>query len=292
MTGFSTEWLRLREPFDHLAREAAAATLDLPRQAAAWRAASPVLQVVDLACGSGANLRELAPRLGGRQRWRLVDHDPALLAAVPQALADWAGRHGYRFSAGGALQVAGPGFSAEATCEPLDLAHDLRRLDLRSTQLVTASALLDLVSAPWLQALTTHVQGTAAALLFALNVDGRTQWEPADPDDAFVHEYFSRHQRRDKGFGAALGPEAAAVAQALWATAGYQVRQAPSDWVIEGTASAAMQSAMIEGAATAAIEQDPGAQPRIQAWQARRLACLGTEASRLQVGHVDLIATR
>jgi hypothetical protein len=290
MTGFSTAWLRLREPFDHLARAAASAALDLPSHAAAWRAAGPVLQVVDLACGSGANLRELAPRLGGVQRWRLVDHDPALLAAVPQALAEWAGSHGYRFSTGGTLQVAGPGFSAEATCEPLDLARDLGRLDLRSTQLVTASALLDLVSAPWLQALTTHAQGTAAALLFALNVDGRLQWDPADPDDAFVHECFSRHQRRDKGFGPALGPEAAAAAQALWAAAGYQVRQARSDWVIDGAASAAMQSTMVEGAATAAIEQDPGARARIQAWQARRLACAG--AGRLQVGHVDLIAAR
>jgi len=290
MTGFSSTWLRLREPFDHQAREAASAALDLPRLAAAWRAAGPLLQVVDLACGSGANLRELAPRLGGRQRWRLVDHDPALLAAVPQALAEWAGSHGYRFSAGSTLQVAGSGFHAEATCEPLDLARNLGRLDLRSTQLVTASALLDLVSAPWLQALTTHVQGTTAALLFALNVDGRTQWDPADPDDAFVHACFSRHQRRDKGFGPALGPAAAAAAQALWAAAGYQVRQARSDWVIDGTAAVAMQCAMIEGAATAAIEQAPDAGPRIQAWRARRLAC--AEASRLQVGHLDLIAAR
>jgi len=290
MTGFSAEWLRLREPFDQHARDAATPALDLPRQAAAWRAASPVLQIVDLACGSGANLRELAPRLGGAQRWRLVDHDAALLAAVPQALAGWAGRHGFQLIKGDTLQVTGPGFSAEITREPLDLARDLNRLDLRSAQLVTASALLDLVSAPWLQALTTHVQGTAAALLFALNVDGRTHWDPADPDDAFVQGCFGRHQLRDKGFGPALGAQAAPAAQALWAAAGYQVRQARSDWVIEGAPSTAMLSAMIEGTAAAAQQQEPGAQPRVQAWQARRQACLG--ATRLQVGHVDLLATR
>lgn len=289
MTGFSAEWLRLREPFDTQARAAAAPALDLPRQAAAWHAASPLLQVVDLACGSGANLRELAPRLGGAQRWRLVDHDPALLAAVPQALAGWAGRHGYRFIEGDSLQVIGPGFSAEVVREPLDLARDLSRLDLRSAQLVTASALLDLVSAPWLQALTTQAKGSAATLLFALNVDGRTHWDPADPDDAFVHGCFRRHQQRDKGFGPALGDQAAPAAQALWAAAGYQVRQARSDWVIDGAQSAAMLRAMIDGTAAAALEQEPGALPRVQAWQARRLAGLGT--TRLCVGHVDLMAT-
>lgn len=290
MTGFSTEWLRLREPFDTQARDAAAPALDLPRQAAAWRAASPVLQIVDLACGSGANLRELAPRLGGAQRWRLVDHDPALLSAVPQALAEWAGRHEFQCTLGDTLQVTGPGFSAEIIRETLDLAHDLTRLDLRAAQLVTASALLDLVSARWLQALTTQVQGTAAALLFALNVDGLRHWDPVDPDDAFVHGCFGRHQLRDKGFGPALGPQAVSAMQALWPEAGYQVRQARSDWVIEGASSAAMLSAMIEGTAVAALEQEPGAQPRVQAWQARRQASLGT--TRLQIGHVDLLATR
>ncbi len=290
MTGFSAEWLRLREPFDTQARAAAAAALDLPRHAAAWRAAHPMLQVVDLACGSGANLRELAPRLGGVQRWHLVDHDPALLAALPQALADWAGRQGYRFIAGGALQVAGPGFHADITCEPLDLAHELHRLDLGAVHLVTASALLDLVSASWLQALTAHVQGTAAALLFALNVDGGTHWEPADPDDGVVHGGFGQHQRRDKGFGPALGHEAVPVAQALWAAAGYQVQHARSDWVIDGAQSAAMLRAMVEGTAAAAGEQEPDARPRVLGWQARRLAGLGR--TRLRVGHVDLIATR
>ncbi|HET7863469.1 MAG TPA: hypothetical protein VFL86_03595 [Burkholderiaceae bacterium] len=290
MSGFSADWLRLREPFDTQARHAAATALALPRHAAAWRAAHPVLQVVDLASGSGANLRELAPRLGGPQRWRLVDHDPALLAAVPQALAAWAGSQGYRFTAGPALQVAGPGFCADIHCEPLDLASHLHRLDLASAHLVTASALLDLVSAAWLQALTKQVQGSAAALLFALNVDGRTHWDPADPDDGFVHGGFSRHQRRDKGFGPALGPEAVPTAMALWAAAGYRVRSAQSDWAIAGAHGAAMLHAMIDGTATAAMEQEPGAQARVHAWQARRRACVA--ATRLAVGHVDLMAVR
>ena len=220
MSGFSAEWLHLREPFDHAARETSAAALDLPGRLARWRKRSPgePLAVIDLACGHGANLRALAPSLGGAQHWRLVDHDPRLLAAVPEALAEWARGREYRFMLeGGAgdeetIDVTGPDFHARVVCQHLDLARDLASLDFGETPLVTASALLDLVSAPWLQALIHKARAARAALLFGLTVDGRTAWNPADPGDERVHGLFSQHQRRDKGFGPALGSQAAAVA--------------------------------------------------------------------------------
>ena len=65
MTGFSADWLALREPFDRSARQAAAAAFDLPALAGRLRGDKPALEVVDLACGTGANLRELGPRLRG-----------------------------------------------------------------------------------------------------------------------------------------------------------------------------------------------------------------------------------
>jgi SAM-dependent methyltransferase len=299
MTGFSADWLRLREPFDRQARERAAPALGLAAHAARWRrgAAEAPLAVMDLACGSGANLRELAPRLGGPQHWCLVDHDPALLAAVPHALAEWGRQPGHRFgSRGDTLHIRGPGFSAEVTRRTTDLARDLATLDFAPVHLVTASALLDLVSEPWLQQLAQQGRSAGTALLFALNVDGRTQWQPADPHDDAVHREFSLHQRRDKGFGPALGPQAVPRALQVLAGAGYQVTQALSDWVIDATVApaaggdaAAMLAAMVDGMAAAAIEQAPGSAPGVRAWQARRQAALA--ATRLVVGHADLIAT-
>ncbi|MGL6112199.1 MAG: hypothetical protein ACRC2B_19060, partial [Rubrivivax sp.] len=213
MNGFSADWLHLREPFDQAAREAAAAAMGPHGRFAQWRNRSPseALAVIDLACGHGANLRALAPGMGGAQHWRLIDHDPALLAAVPEALAEWARRHEYRFMREGgacdepALDIAGPDFRAKVVCQRVDLARDLAGLDFGEMPLVTASALLDLVSAPWLQALIHKAQAARAALLFGLTVDGRTAWHPADPDDELVHGLFCQHQRRDKGFGPALG---------------------------------------------------------------------------------------
>ena len=297
MSGFSAAWLHLREPFDHAAREKASEALDLPGRLARWRQRSPgeALAVVDLACGHGANLRALAPSLGGAQHWRLVDHDPALLAAVPDALAEWARQHEYRFMPEGgagdepAIAIAGPGFQAKVVCQRVDLARDLASLDFGQTTLVTASALLDLVSAPWLQALIDGARDARAACLFGLTVDGRTTWDPADPGDETVHGLFNRHQRRDKGFGPALGAQAAATALLQMARAGYETLQTQTDWLIDGAMAPQMQLAMVEGVAAAALEQNPAATDALLAWKARRSADIGR--TRLRVGHVDIFAT-
>jgi SAM-dependent methyltransferase len=286
MTGFSADWLALREPFDTAARAGATA---VAATAAAWLGPAP-RRIVDLACGTGANLRALAPRLGRGQHWRLVDHDAALLAALPEALRHWAGRHGYAvaLSAGGTLAIDGPGFDATVVCQRLDLACELSALPLPPGALVTASALLDLVSAPWLDALIAWAAPARATLLFSLNVDGRLAWQPTDVADHPVHAAFAAHQRRDKGFGPALGPTAVAEAMGRLRAAGWLVESARSDWRIDGARSPAMLQALIDGTAAAAIEQAPGLRDTVLAWQQRRSA--GRPAARLVVGHLDLAA--
>jgi hypothetical protein len=297
MTGFSVDWLHLREPFDRAARKAAWGEGGLAKPLARWcrQRAANSLAAIDLACGLGANLRELAPRLGGAQHWRLVDHDPVLLAAVPRALEEWAHRHDYRFTcaddAGSArpIEIIGSDFHAEVVLQQLDLARNLANLEFRGTHLVTASALLDLVSAPWLRTLLRKAQADRCAMWFALSVDGRAGWEPPDPEDERVHRLFSRHQRRDKGFGDALGPRAAAFAMQEIAGNGYESLQVQTDWVIDGAQAPDMQLAMIEGIASAALEQDPGSENVVRSWKARRSAAVG--GSHLRVGHVDILAT-
>ncbi len=289
---FSAGWLRLREPFDLAARAAAAAQPQMAARLAHWRAtqAGSALQVLDLACGLGANLRALAPRLGGAQCWHLVDHDPALLAALPAALARWSRQQGYRFvSDGPGYRIEGPAFSAAVSHEQLDLARDADALKIARGALISASALLDLVSCAWLRPLVRRAREADAAMCWALTVDGRTHWQPADADDAAVQALFGLHQQRDKGFGTALGPQAPAVALALLAEAGYRCTTARSDWHIDGAQGAPMRQAMIDGFAAAALEQDPSAAACIHAWLARRSA--GVAHGRLQVGHLDILAT-
>lgn len=283
MSGFGADWLALREPFDAAARSGG-----LAAGLAARAGAAQPLAIVDLGCGTGANLRYLAPRLGGRQRWTLVDHDPRLLAELAPRLREWAARAGGSFRPqGGAMHVAAAGF--EAAVRPLerDLAHDLERLVAGDVHLVTAAALLDLVSEGWLARLVGACRSAGAAVLFALTYDGRVAWSPADADDARVRDAVNRHQRTDKGFGAALGPDAAGHAARLLRAAGYEVDGARSDWHV-GSDARAMQAALLEGWREAASAIAPDGRAAFAAWAARRAAAIERGVSVLHVGHVDL----
>lgn len=307
ITSFTADWLRLREPADQAARDMAAAAMgerwlaalrgsDPPRPSMAL---APVRRVVDLGCGTGASLRYLAPRLGGAQHWHVFDLDDALLQAWPAAMADWAGREGHRVEAtSAALLIEGEGFSATVERHRLDLARDLDALPLGGTDLLCATALIDLVSQAWLADLIGRARQTVARLALSLIVDGRIEWDPAVAGDADVARSFARHQGRDKGFGPALGASAPEVASALLAKAGYTVMAARSDWLLQGGVpqggsqgglqGGPLQAALIDGMAAAALEQEPAAAPVTDAWRRLRVAAL--ERTRLRVGHVDVIA--
>ncbi|MDM0050852.1 class I SAM-dependent methyltransferase [Variovorax sp. J22R115] len=248
--------------------------------------------MLDLACGTGANLRELAPRLAGSQRWILVDHDPKLLEALPGVLAAWALENGLLLEARAtSMRIEGPGWKAEVHLLCIDLALQLGAVPFAGSRLVTASALLDLVSASWLDALFGRVRSAGAAMLFGLNVDGRVTWDPPIAGDEEVDRLFASNQRRDKGFGPALGADAVSVAVSRLPAMGFRVSQANSDWHIdagEETQAAAMLTAMVEGMGTAAIEQDPTARSSVSAWIQRRIDVL--DKTRLRIGHQEILA--
>jgi hypothetical protein len=101
-----------------------------------------------------------------------------------------------------------------------------------------------------------------------------------------VRDALNRHQLRDKGFAAALGPGAAAAAGTRLQHAGYRVTQVRSDWWLTRT-DAALHDALIRGWADAVREQaGSGGGAWIERWQAWRLA----HREALRVGHVDLLA--
>ncbi|MDM0012798.1 class I SAM-dependent methyltransferase [Variovorax sp. J22P168] len=294
MTGFSADWLALREPFDREARANTAPGLGLHALGDRLRRGRARIEVLDLACGTGANLRALAPELRGDQRWVAVDHDAQLLAQLPVSMARWAMDCGFDFRGGGGAEpasIGGPGWHVEFETLQLDLVQSPDMLPLAGVDLVTAAALLDLVSANWLDDLLARVAASRPALLFALSVDGRLHWEPALEGDAEVARLFAAHQQRDKGFGPALGGAAPHWAAARLDTPGLELHAADSDWRIDGgdgPAAQAMLAAMVDGIASAAIEQDPAALSRVLEWKLQRLDALAR--SLLVVGHRDLLA--
>lgn len=283
MSEFSPDWLSLREPADRAARSVA-----LTQQAAAHLDDRRPLRVLDLATGTGANIRFLTPLLPSPQSWQVVDRDRDLLAQLPQRVGAWAiDRNVVVTGGGGAFTLRGPAMECRVDTRSADLSRlgDERIFD--GVALVTASALLDLVSKRWLEVLAERCQQAGAVVLFALTYDGRMSLQPEDPADEVIRTLVNRHQQTVKGFGRALGPEATACAIRCFEAAGYITHTATSDWRL-GPTQSDLQRELISGWAGAATELDTTRAADIDAWKARRLAHVFRGASEIVVGHLDL----
>ena len=288
MSSFSTQWLTLREPVDARSRAANLASL-LRAEEGATASRPSRRDIIDLGAGTGANLRYAAPLLTGAQDWLLVERDPLLLAAVASQLQAWSQATQSQFSVTGAqFAVRGGGFECQVQSLALDLAAQLETLPLRRGVLLTASALLDLVSEQWLRRLMRRAAAVEAVVWFTLTYDGRIDCDPAEPEDEEVRELVNRHQRGDKGFGWALGPAAAGTAEKILGECGYRVHRASSDWCI-GPHHGALQNALVAGWFEAACDVAPRRTSTLHAWQARRRAHIEGGRSTLRVGHVDMV---
>lgn len=252
MTGeFSESWLGLREPADAHARAADLVEM-LPK---------PVHVIRDLGCGTGSMARWLAPRLGTPQHWILADLDPKLL--------HYATSH-----------VRLPEVSIEGA---LSDVTSLTAADLDGTDLVTCSALLDLLTEAEIDALVATLASARVTALFTLSVAGEVSLDPARPEDAALAEAFDEHQRRVVDGRRLLGPDAPVYAAQAFEKAGATVVTRPSVWQL-GPQLPELTAEWLRGWVSAAQEQRPGLAG--DDYLAARLEHL----PRASVGHVDLLA--
>jgi hypothetical protein len=281
-----SEWLRLREAADFRARASG-----LTNAVVARLRRDRTLSVLDLATGAGSNFRFLVERLPSPQRWLVVDRSPTLLDDLQARTQVWAEQRGYRVepTAEGFL-ISGLHLRCDVACRVQDLAALEDRTLFSGRDLVTASALLDLVSESWLKSLARQCRMAQATVLLTITYDGRFSCSPAEPEDETVRGAMNEHQHRDKGLGGpAEGPQAAASAERCFAEEGFIVDTMASDWVL-GREDAAMQRTLIEGWAEAASEVLGHQAAAIASWRGRRLAHVDAGRSDVIVGHRDLAA--
>jgi hypothetical protein len=266
----SPEWLALREPADAEARAGELipplrAYLGGPLVALRAHLGGPLV-IRDLACGTGSMGRWLAGRLPGPQHWILTDHDAGLLSLA-------------------AAGTIGP----DAGSRPVTVATECRDLtqihDLAGTSLVTASALLDLLTAGEVDRLAATCAEADCAALLTLSVTGNVRIDPPNPLDAEVEDAFNAHQRRIVRGRRLLGPDAPGVAAEAFELHGMTVGRHPSPWRLDGSA---LTAEWLTGRAEAAGAQRPGLP--VRAYLRRRLEQCAAGELRAVVEHHDLLA--
>ena len=271
------DWLALREPADAAARstDLVAALLpslpSLPPLSSLSSGGAQQRTVVhDLGSGSGSMARWLGARLPGPQHWVLHDRDVDLLRLVATS----------------APVVAADG--APVTWETR--SSDITRLGtIDGADVVTASALLDMLTADELTRLVASCVAARCPVLLTLSVVGRVELEPAHPVDQRVTAAFNAHQRRDRGEGRLLGPDAAAAARDELSRHGLDVRVAASPWRL-GAAQAALAEQWFLGWHGAACEQVPGLGEETPSYARERIAQARSGALTVTVHHEDLLA--
>lgn len=244
------DWLALREPADAAARSVELVErLDL----------RPGAVIHDLGSGTGSMHRWLAPRLPGPQHWVLHDRDAELLGR--------ARAHSVETRQGDLTQ--------------------LTAADLAGADLVTASALLDMLTADELERIVAACAGIPT--LLTLSVTGRVELTPADPLDVEISAAFDAHQRRTVGGRTLLGPDAADAAAEAFRRRGIGVEVRSSPWRL-GAGQPELAAEWFAGWVAAACEQRPALTGAAAAYAARRLADAAAGRLHVVVDHRDLLA--
>lgn len=255
----SPAWLDLRERADAASRSG-----DLVALIRRRLPATDEWVIHDLACGSGAMGRWLAPRLPGRKQWILHDRDEELLAV---AVAD------------------APGADVETRVTDVT---QLGSNGLAGATLITASALLDLLTRDELAALIESCAGAECPVLLTLSVTGHVKLHPADPLDARLAAAFDAHQRRTTARGRLLGPDAVSATVEGFRELGAEVVVAPSPWRL-GPAERQLAAAWLAGWIDAACEQTPGLASEAELYRRRRVHQAHAGRLGVTVGHADLL---
>jgi hypothetical protein len=262
----SAAWLRLRE-----AADAAARAPELVEPVRRRLAARPGPVIHDLGSGTGSMARWLAPQLPGPQHWIMYDRDADLLELATAGMI--------------AAEDGGP-----VTIETR--RRDITRLtagDLDGAGLVTASALLDMLTVGELESVVAACVGARCPALLTISVIGRVELTPPDPLDAEIAEAFNAHQRRTAAGRSLAGPDALDVTVNAFRRHGVDVLVRSSPWRL-GADQAELTSEWLRGWLAAACEQRPELTRAAAAYARHRLADGVAGRLSVVVEHTDLLA--
>lgn len=260
------DWLALREPADAAGRSRELVEVLRPHLR------TDGLVIHDLGCGTGSMARWLAPRLPGRQHWVGYDRDEELLSRAATAPPP----------------MSPDGHQATTERRLRDITH-LRADDLEGASLVTASALLDMMTGEEIERMVASIAAAECPALITLSVIGHVELAPGHSLDGRLTEAFNAHQKRATGHGQLLGPDAVGAAASEFQRTDHTARLASSPWQL-GARDTGLLTSWIEGWVDAACEQDPSIRIEASEYRARRIRQIEGGQLTATVHHQDLLA--
>ena len=260
-------WLALREPADADAR-----SRDLVARVRSSGPGADCWTIHDLGCGTGSMARWLAGELPGPQHWIGYDRDAELLAVA----------------AANPPREAADGAPVSWETRRCDITR-LTPADLAGATLVTASALLDVLTQVELQRLVGACATAGCPVLITLSVTGEVELTPSDAFDVVAADAFNAHQRRTVGAGALLGSDAVGAAVDGFTRLGFDMVTQPSPWRL-GPDRAGLAQTWFTGWLAAAVEQRPELGAATRGYARRRRAEMAAGGLSVVVQHRDLLA--
>lgn len=275
MTDTDLAWLTLRESADLRARNG-----DLASRLNGHFAFRDRIAVVDIGCGTAANLRACAPLLPSEQHWTLIDRNPDRLAVARSALVRWADHCDF---GGDVLRLSWNSKSLRVMFHAAGSLEALPELVLTAgADLVTTSSYVHQLPARSMQRIANASAKTGAVVYAVLTYNGQQAWLPRHPLDTVMRAAYHAYQIADHGEGQCAGPVAPSELADALAMSGYSVSEAPSDWTLGKTDALLInQWALSFGRAVETTGQVNG--DDISRW-------LSTKRNKATVGHVDILA--
>lgn len=262
----SSDWLALRE-----AEDARARSRELALAATRMLGPGPIV-IHDLGSGTGSMMRWLAPLLPGPQTWVLHDWNADLVDCATS----------------GGVPLDRERRPVVVRTRTGDLAH-VSSDDLGCASLVTASALLDVLTAAELRAVARACVAVGCPVLLSLSVIGEVRLAPSDPRDDVFGAAFNAHQQRRVGGRRLVGPSGVALAKRLFIEAGWNIRADATVWRLGDHAPCLLEQ-WFDGWLDAALEQRPDLRVEGADYRALRSSQIRRSVLSAVVAHTDLLA--
>jgi len=223
------DWLEERCRFDARARNA-----PVEKRILEFFSSVPLIRVLDIGSGLGANVRYYSRLFDCDQKWFLVEKSPERSLKAPGAIKSWAKENGWKTNESEkGITVLMPHRRVQIEFKHGSFLDRENMALLSGIDLVAANALLDLITEKQFEDLAGGLAVYRIPLLATLNYESMS-FSPCERKDTEFIAAYEGHMKRHRQSGRAMGPDAVRHVTGFSEKNGVSVLSGKSPWHIGG----------------------------------------------------------